>query len=186
MGLISQAAGIGAGIAAKKVADDVIDNEGKDKSLLKSAATLGAGVLVYKKVEDALDGEDNGKKDKNGSFLGGAAMGAGAVLAGNAIKNRFDGDDQERDIHEQMKADMKADMKQEDNTLDTAKQVNYQEQMMGKQESAFEKEKQKDPTYKMQSSFEQAVNEQSDYLQMNAAQKGLANQQQLESPELEV
>ena len=186
MGLISKAAGVGAGIAAKKVADDIIDNEGKDKSLLKSAATLGAGVLAYKAVDDALDKDDDNGKDKNGSFIGGAAVGAGAVIAGSAIKNRFDGDNQERDIHEQMKADMKADMKQEDNNIDTAKQVNYQQQMMGKKESAFEKEKNKDPKYKMQSSFEQAVNEQSDYIQTNAAQKGLVNQQQVENPELEV
>lgn len=104
MSVVSKVGGVAAGIATKKIADDIIDNEGEDKSFLKSAGTTVAGVAVGRMVDDALDGDnDKEEKEKEGKGIGTAVKIGGAVAAAAAVKAAHD----TKEIKEMMKDDQK-------------------------------------------------------------------------------
>lgn len=104
MGVGKVVAEVGGGIAAKKVVDKVLDNEGDDKSFGKTAVSVGAGIAAAKVIDEMMDKDDK-QEEKQEAKTNGVATVAGVVAAGAAVKAAMDVNSMKKDMENQNEAE---------------------------------------------------------------------------------
>lgn len=106
MGVGKTVATVGGGIAAGKVINEVLDNEGDEKSVGKTVAAVGGGVVAAKLISGAMDEtkekkkedkEAESKDDDKGDTL---TKVASVVAAGSAVKAAMDTSDMKKMMKE--------------------------------------------------------------------------------------
>jgi hypothetical protein len=99
MGVGKVVAEVGGGIATKKVVDNLLDNEGDNKSLGKTALSVGAGIAAAKVIDNAMDNDN--KEEQHEAKGSGIGTVAGVVAAGAAVKAAMDVNSMKKEMAEQ-------------------------------------------------------------------------------------